>query len=233
MDPEKLEARRAVAVERIKAVAREQLALSGADALSLREVARQMGQSSSALYRYFPTRDELLTALIIDAYDHLGLSVEQAEAEVDREEFARRFLVACRAVRTWALANPHLYALLYGSPVPGYQAPERTVGPATRVSFVLARIADDAAAAAGSVGEAPVDKGPFADFLEWEPLAAVMPHVPREGMVRAILAWSNLFGYLTFELFGHFVRSVADLDATFEWMVADSVRTLGLLRPED
>src|SRR3954466_2411468 len=91
--------------------ARRQLAEVGAAALSLRAVARELGMASSALYRYFPSRDDLLTRLIVDGYDALGAAAESADdpAATPRE----RWLAVCRAVRAWARAHPHEYALLY------------------------------------------------------------------------------------------------------------------------
>src|SRR5829696_3238076 len=96
----------------IKAVARRHLAADGAN-LSLRAVARDLGMASSAVYRYFASRDDLLTALIIDAYDALGAAAEKAEAAVDRDDLPGRWLATCHGVRDWALANPHEYALIY------------------------------------------------------------------------------------------------------------------------
>ena len=135
---------RAAVVEEIKAAARAQLAEVGAAALSVRHVARELGMSSSGMYRYFASRDELLTALIIDAYDALGGAVEQAEAAVDRADLFGRWWAAASAVRTWARAHPQEYGLVYGSPVPGYAAPQDTVGPASRVPLALATILRDA-----------------------------------------------------------------------------------------
>src|SRR5258705_8620656 len=124
---------RAEMTEEIKQTARRQLAAAGASNLSLRAVARDMGLVSSGIYRYFGSRDELLTALILDAYNALGAAVEAAQAQVDRTELVGRYNAACHAVRDWALAHPHEYALTYGSPVPGYVAPSETVGPASRM----------------------------------------------------------------------------------------------------
>ncbi len=119
----------------IKAVARAHLATDGAN-LSLRAVARDMGMVSSAIYRYYASRDDLLTALIVDAYNALGETVEAAEAMVaDRSQLRARWRAATRAVRTWALANPAEYALLYGSPVPGYAAPADTIAAAARTPW--------------------------------------------------------------------------------------------------
>ena len=108
----------------IKDAARRQLAEVGSAGLSLRAVARELGMVSSAVYRYFPSRDELLTALIVDAYDAVGAAVEQAEASV-RARRLRRTLAGrdARRCASWAVANPQEYALIFGSPVPGYRAP--------------------------------------------------------------------------------------------------------------
>lgn len=133
----------------IKVEARRQLAAEGAAKLSLRAVARELGMVSSALYRYFPSRDELLTALIVDAYDSVGEVAENAHrtaaphGSAPAAHLARWVAVAC-AVRGWALAHPHEYALIYGSPVPGYSAPQATIAPASRVGLVLIAVVEDA-----------------------------------------------------------------------------------------
>jgi AcrR family transcriptional regulator len=201
--------------------ARRQLEAAGASALSLRAVARELGMASSALYRYFASRDDLLTAMIVDAYDALGEVAEAADATRVRGDIAGRWRAVCAAVRSWALAHPHEYALVYGSPVPGYRAPERTIIPASRITVVLAAVVRDAAAAgvlaAGDVGWA----------LE-EPLAAdaarvadtAMPGVPPHAVVRGLIAWTQLFGIVSFELFGHLTGVVEAPEAFFNASVA-------------
>ena len=124
----------------IKAVARRQLAEEGSAALSLRAVARELGMVSSAVYRYFPSRDELLTALIIDAYDAVADAAEQAEAAVEpRRPDAAAGSPSAGPFATWAVANPQEYALIYGSPIPGYAAPQDTIDPAARIPRCLLR----------------------------------------------------------------------------------------------
>src|SRR5882672_7397134 len=115
---------RAELTEEIKAVARRQLAEQSSAALSLRAVARDVGMVSSAVYRYFPSRDDLLTALIIDAYGSLGAGVTAAEGSVPRADLLGRWLAAAKAFRAWAGEFPHEFALIFGSPVPGYRAPQ-------------------------------------------------------------------------------------------------------------
>jgi len=200
---------RAELTREIRQEARRQLAEAGANGLSLRAVARELGMVSSALYRYYPSRDDLLTALIIDAYNAIGAAAEAAAHQVGaaragtgagppaRETWA----AACRAIRAWAVANPHEYALIYGSPVAGYRAPEATIGPASRVPLAFAAILEDAVASAS---------------------------VPVDMLVRATIAWTQLFGMISFELFGQFVGSFEPADAFFDHAVAQLAAFIGL-----
>jgi AcrR family transcriptional regulator len=200
--------------------ARGYLATDGAPALSLRAIARDLGMASSALYRYFASRDELLTRLIIDAYDSLGAAAEARESAVGRSDLAGRFTATCEAVRAWALAHPNEYALIYGSPVPGYVAPADTVRPASRVTTLLLRIIVDAAAA-GRVPDQDVQNAeaqPAATALA--PIRSYLPPgIPAPLVQRALMVWTNLFGAVSFELFGQLHNVVGeepgDRDAFF------------------
>jgi AcrR family transcriptional regulator len=211
----------------IKATARRFLADKGASELSLREVAREMGQTSSALYRYFANRDELLTALILDAYDELGAAVERAEARVPRGEVLDRWLAAGRAVRRWAVAHPHEYALLFGSPVPGYHAPEETVAAATRVTTVIAGIVDDRCRSSGIAGDRSDDER-VDRYLEIGNLRTVMPDVPADVLARSVMAWTQLFGSVSFELFGHYRHTVRRPAAFFDQTLLAMASMVGI-----
>ncbi len=204
---------RAELTREITEVARTHLATSGAAALSLRAVARELGMASSAVYRYFPSRDDLLTALIVDAYDALGAAAEAADAAAGPDVRAR-WLAVCRSAREWALAHPHEYALVYGSPVPGYAAPESTIGPAGRVGVALARIV------AAGVAAREIDAGESADAGTLEPGVAEALGVPTALGPRTVLAWTALFGLINFELFGHTHNVVRDHAAHFDAAVA-------------
>ena len=131
--------------ELVLAVGRRQLAEHGAAGLSLREVARELGVVPSGVYRYVASRDELLTRLLEDAFSSLADAVEQDIAGITEPRTRMRTLA--HAMRTWALAHPAQWALIYGSPVPGYHAPaERTSGPGLRLTrHGLQAAADDAA----------------------------------------------------------------------------------------
>ncbi|MGW6473608.1 TetR/AcrR family transcriptional regulator [Streptomyces nigra] len=192
----------------IKEEARRQLAAEGAARLSLRAVARSLGMVSSALYRYFPSRDDLLTALIIDAYDSLGEAAEGANERVADAEPLERWTAVAEAVRLWALDHPHQYALIYGSPVPGYTAPVTTVPPASRVGLLFIGIVRDAHHE-GVLADAPE----LPDDLTAEAgrmAADLAPDLPPATVVALIAAWAELFGLVGFELFGQFNRVVED-----------------------
>jgi AcrR family transcriptional regulator len=205
--------------------ARGYLATDGAPALSLRAIARDLGMASSAVYRYFGSRDELLTRLIIDAYDSLGAAAEVREATMDRNDLAARFTAICDAVRVWALAHPNEYALIYGSPVPGYAAPADTVQPASRVTTLLLRIIVDAAA---------TGRIPAADRRDAQarPLAAAVapirsylpPGIPAPLVQRALMVWTNLFGVISFELFGQLHNVVGEEPGDRDAFFAECVR---------
>jgi AcrR family transcriptional regulator len=122
----------------IKAAAKRLLESGGAAGLSLRAVARGVGMVPSALYRYYANRDDLLTALIIDAFDEIGEAAEHADlaAREAGADPAHRWLRVCRAVREWAIGHRHEFALVYGTPVADYAAPADTIGPATRITGV-------------------------------------------------------------------------------------------------
>ncbi|GGT93428.1 MULTISPECIES: TetR/AcrR family transcriptional regulator [Streptomyces] len=213
----------------IKDEARRQLAAEGAAKLSLRAVARELGMVSSALYRYFPSRDDLLTALIVDAYDAAGAAAEEADARAagaDPRDRLARWVAVCRAVRSWAVAHPHEYALIYGSPVPGYSAPQDTVGPASRVGLVLISIAHDAFTGDGiAPPPLPADLRPEAERLA----ADLTPDLPPALSVALVAAWSQLFGLVSFEVFGQFNRIVEDREAFFTAAVTRLGRDIGLL----
>jgi AcrR family transcriptional regulator len=219
---------RAELTSEITDAARRQLAEVGAAALSLRAVAREVGMVSSAVYRYFPSRDDLLTRLIIDGYDALGAAAEAADdPAADPRD---RWLAVCRSVRTWALAHPHEYALLYGSPVPGYTAPQDTVPAAARVGVVLGRILGDAARA-GALPAAAGERDPgLVSDDAVEVLGGSHPAIDETVRVRALLAWSSLYGTISFELFGHFVGSVEDADRYFDRAMGELAGLVGLGR---
>lgn len=231
---------RAELTREIKEVARRHLARDGASSLSLRAVARELGMASSAIYRYYPSRDDLLTALIIDAYDAIGAAAEAGDASRPRDDVTGRWLATCRAARRWALDHLHEYALIYGSPVPGYQAPQDTIGPASRTPLVLIRLLTDAhrAGVLTAPPEPPaVPDAVIADVRELLdqlvergdlPAAADLPAATMAG---GMIGWIQLFGALSFELFGQLNNTIEARDAFFDHNMTRMAALIGLPVP--
>ena len=201
----------------LRAAARRQLAEVGPAALSLRAVARDMGMVPSALFRYVSGRDELLTLLIVEAYTSLADAVDEAHDAVDPADLHGRWAALATSMRAWALANPHEWALLFGSPVPTYQAPsEQTTDPGTRVSRLLLAIGRDAALR-GVAGSAPF--GPATNLIS-------EPDVTSSGMSAVTLAnglatWAMLVGAVSSEVFEQFgPQTIANHEAFFTYQVA-------------
>ncbi|MEU6540452.1 TetR/AcrR family transcriptional regulator [Streptomyces sp. NPDC047000] len=199
----------------IKEHAWEQIAGSGASALSLNAIARRMGMTGPALYRYFGSRDELITALVTDAYRSVADTCLAAAAAPDASHAsgADRLRTLAHALRNWALADPHRYFLIYGTPVPGYHAPEDVTLIAAEIMAVLL---DVCAALPADGGEAGPDEAGFdahlAGHREWD-----RGHpAPAPVLRRALAVWTRLHGALSLELAGHFTGMGFDPELLFE-----------------
>src|SRR5689334_17355975 len=121
----------------IKERAWEQIATAGASALSLNAIAKGMGMSGPALYRYFAGRDELITELIRDAYRSLADTVRAAF------EAGTTVVALAEVIREWALNDPQRYLLIYGTPVPGYHAPDEITAISNEILAVLLEVCAD------------------------------------------------------------------------------------------
>jgi AcrR family transcriptional regulator len=209
----------------ILAAASKRVADDGANDLSLRAVARDVGLVSSAVYRYFASRDELLTALIIEAYDSLGDHVEaHVESTIGRPA-GERWVDAAMAIRSWALAHPNDYALLYGTPIPGYAAPDDTVASGTRVSRALVSIVREADHL-DPIAQRPIEPSLSESFAALR--AELGLDVDDATTLAIITAWSQLFGLLTFELFGQTRNFVSDDEALFRAAATSMAASIGL-----
>jgi len=195
---------RAATREEAKDIALRQLAEGGTGAVSLNAIGKEMGVSGPALYRYFASRDALLTELIVGAYGDLAATVEAADVATRRDDDGavprQRLRALSAALRAWALAQPHRYLLLYGTPVPGYVAPAGTVPLAQRA---LAPILDALAAL-----PAPATAtDPRLDTLDAQFAARAREtdqQIPGPVLRRGITWWTRLHGLLSLEVEGHF-----------------------------
>ncbi len=163
--------------------------------------------------------------MLVDAYDAVGQAAEEADAACRARDIEGRWRALATAVRTWATANPHEYALVYGSPVPGYAAPTDTIDRAARVALVLLRILRDGVASGAIATDDPIQTT-RALRQDLSRLREVAPGVPDGVLARGLLVWTQLFGGLTFELFGHLHNVVNDLDGLFDLQARRAGRLL-------
>ena len=217
---------RAEVTQEIVDTARAHLAIEGAAGLSLRAVSRDLGMVSSAIYRYFPSRDDLLTRLIIDAYNSLGEATEADEAQVPRANLQGRWITVAHASRDWALAHPQEWSLIYGSPVPGYVAPDDTIGPASRTTTLLIALLADLQER-GGVPE-PQKVGRIVRAAMSPIRAAVPPEVPDDLIVRGLMAWTELIGTISLEINGQFHNVIDDMTEYFDHVMHRIAAVLGL-----
>ena len=224
-------------------VARAQLAQVGPGELSVRAVARELGMGSASIYRYVTSRDELIGRLLVAVYEELGQYLEAREADVDQrwrprangrpqaEAVLARWRAVCGGVREWALAHPHDYALLYGSPVPGYEAPPDTVPAASRVTgcFIRCMVAVEQLGLFPRPVPPARDGDPLTPARAYVTAAGALEKPPREAVLaRGMLAWTTVFGAVSFELFGHYVGGIVDTAAWFGQVTDLLAADLGL-----
>ena len=181
---------------RLLEVAHRHLVERGAVGLGMRALARDLEVTPGALYRYVKSRDDLLTLLIVDAYESLGKAVEEAEGRIPRGDLEGRWVALWRATRAWALEHRNEYGLIYGTPVPGYQAPPETIPAASRISILLARVASDMRAQAGtttpdSPETAPALREDLARVRRWIGEQGMPSDVPDELIIIVLRGWTE------------------------------------------
>lgn len=199
----------------ILAAARAEIAEHGGGGLSMRAVAREVGMVSSAVYRYFPTREALLTAMIVESYGSLA----DALGEVRARQPARRWVALGEAFRGWALARPHEFQLIYGTPVPGYIAPPETVPAAAAVARPFLEV--------GATGE----PAPFASRTLTRQMGALTDAAPgatAAGSAAVLAELAACVGTVSLELAGHLVGTADPADHLYAALLQRQVDTLGL-----
>jgi AcrR family transcriptional regulator len=201
-----------------KRIALEQLAADGMAGISVNAIGKRMGVTGPALYRYFANRDALLTELISDAYHELADTLEQAIAAAP----ADRLGAGANAMRDWARAEPHRYLLLFGTPVPGFQAPPHTLDAASRSMVALLSTVEP------DHGEQPAEplKGQLTAWGERMGYTSLTPRQLHWGLT----AWTRLHGLISLEITNQFALSkvdpgelfAAEVTALRAWWVPDA-----------
>lgn len=218
--PTPRELARSETLTRIKALALSQLADASAGELSLRAIARELNIVSSAIYRYYPSRDELITDLIVDGYTDLAATIAAAASPSTSPRDA--WLAGCAALRAWSTRQPHRFGLLYGSTIPGYAAPATTIEPAAAVVAALFTVTFGA----GTPG--PREFSPALRQQAASVEEAFGTPLSAELAVGIAHAFAALIGALTLELGGHFVGTFDPADQLFADLVDRQADALGL-----
>lgn len=225
-NPTPRERARAETMQRILDAAREELRVSGPDGLSLRAIARDVGLVSSAVYRYVSGRDELLTELIVAGYEDLGAAVDAGVG--GRAAPGRRFVRGCAAARAWAVDNPQDHALLFGTPVPGYTAPERTIAAAALAPLALVSTVQDA----WRSGTLEVDEAPMRRVLQSQAARTasdlgLVEDLPPRTVVAFAQSWLQVLGLIGLERSGYLVNTFDPADELAAATFAQAARHVG------
>ena len=214
----------------IREVARRQLAVTGAPGLSLRAVAREMGLTAPALYRYYDDRDALLTALIVEAYTAVAEQMEAPRDELPGDDVPGRLCAAALALRQWALRSTHEFALVFGAPVPGYAAPES--GPTQEAGQRFGTVFQELFAQLWERRPWPVppaeDRTPALDAVLAQAGASCGEPLPPGAMQMFLACWGRLHGLISLEVFGHLAwLGPYDGAALFRAELAGILRAIG------
>jgi AcrR family transcriptional regulator len=221
---------RDLTIAEIKATARQQMAESGTAAISLSAIARAMEISAPALYRYFASRDDLVTALIVDAFTALADAIEAAELAVQSEACGPKIQASCLAYREWAITHPVDFQLIYGNPISGYVAPADITVPLARRPFDgLLRLFLEAYQTGELVVPAeyaPVPAGVSAHFATWLPKA--IHDFPDALLCLITSGWARIHGMVMLELFEHLGPVVGDSAAFYRYELGAFLQQLGM-----
>ncbi|OLE29343.1 MAG: hypothetical protein AUG44_04595 [Actinobacteria bacterium 13_1_20CM_3_71_11] len=203
---------RAQVREEAKQVALRQLAEGGPQALSVNAIGKKLGVSGPALYRYFASRDELLTELVIDAYQDLSAALGAAVRRTRRQRPPQRLRALAAAYRSWANAQPHRYRLLFAAPLPGYDAHSaRLVAAAQEGMNILLDVLTDVLPDPANPHPGPLDSQ-LAQWAENRDIAGLSPVLARH----AVTTWSRLHGMVSLEIEGNWASMGLDPELLFD-----------------
>lgn len=227
------ERRRQDLTEEIREAARARLTSDGLAALSLRAIARDLGMAVSALYRYFPSRDDLVTALLVEAYTAQADAVEAAVAAAGTDDTGSAIRAGLLAFRKWSVDHPVEYGLMYGTPLPGYAAPpERLYEPGTRVAqtlYGLVARADGSGRLDRDVARRrrkQLPRGYVEQVDAWR--RRRVPQMRLDAVLVAVDIWIRTQGLLSLELFGQLRPVLPDASELFASTLDDTLAAAGL-----
>jgi AcrR family transcriptional regulator len=201
--------------EAIKETAWKQIAEYGASALSLRAIARELKISAPAIYNYFPDRDALVTALIIDAYSSFGDWQLEARDAVARNDPREKLEAIGLAYRNWAHTYPQRYQLIFGTPIPGYETPVEKVFPssARSISALFSVVEELRAAGELSTALVPTVNDKYRAYYEqWRTYSGDINPV---SLFVAMIIWARVHGIVSLEIKGNLPPFGEDGDALY------------------
>lgn len=216
--------------EQIKAIARQQMSERGTAGLSLRAIARQMGITAPAIYNYFPRLEDLITALIVEAFTDLALAMEAAQTDNTARNTVYQIEAVLLAYRQWAVAHPVDFQLIYGNPIPGYQAPVEVTGPLARRPFMgLFQLYADAMQS----GEMQipdeyqgVPQSISSYLVDWRERSGLA--LPDALVCLLMSGWARVHGLVMLELFQHLQPVIGDPGALYRYEIRAFHQRLGL-----
>ena len=232
---------RAATIEEIKGTARQLLVDEGPDAVSLRAIGRAMGRTAPALYRYFGGRENLLEHVCGDIFTEIAADIHAAivrAAQASGGDMTAKMIAACRAFRSWALAHPREFGLLFGTPLPGLESLHD--GPET---------ADVVAECAGKFSlefltlffelwskhpfpvpaDAEIDPDLLAQLVRYRD--ALGADLPAGAVLTFLRCWVRLYGMVSLEVFGHLHFALDDASALFDYTLTELAGLVGLEYP--
>ena len=194
----------------IKNTAWAQIQEQGAAALSLRGIARQLGIAAPSIYHYYPNRDALVTALILDAFLSLAAAQQQAYSATSGDHQAVQLAVLGLVYRQWAIAQPQRYQLVFGTPIPGYIAPEELTLPAAAACFVPLTQVLQSALKDGKLGLKRFSPLTPALSVMLDAWAQFERGAAAEVLYLALIFWSRIHGLIMFEVNGQYPSFISD-----------------------
>ena len=224
---------RAATVTEIKATARAILVSEGPDGLSLRAIAREMGMTAPALYRYFPSREDLIVSLIADLYDELTGTIAAVRDEQDPADAPMQLAEASRTFRRWALTNRREFGLLFGSPIPGIDVrpDDGDDNPAHEAAERFGQLFGDLIARIYLAAPFPIPADDDIEPALREELTIWCGQFPVDlplGAAQVFMScWIRLYGMVAMEVFGHLDFALADAEPIFEVELLDLAGKLG------
>jgi AcrR family transcriptional regulator len=215
----------------IKKVALDLITACGPDAISLRAIGREMGMTANAIYSYFRSRDDLVTSLIGDLSTSWVGALEAARDAEPADDPAKRLLAWVVTFRTWALANPCGFRLVYGDPVPGYRAPEGGPSPETERRATVGLVGLVAVAWPSAGAEQSEGRFRWSDFDQGlvATIRQQFPDLPPAAVALALRLQARMLGLVSLEIYGQLARQTHDADKLYLAETRELVRSLGLV----